>query len=291
MGILDFLKRRDANPSQGTGKTTTLPQNDNKGKGYLLLFSANWCGPSKAFVKELKSVGFTTYTYVDVDENESLAMKFKITNIPTTVLLDAAGTEIKRWVGYDDEDPGQRKLIGFVQKSGYTLVDYFTKKPFAQNAVGDDDGDIPRPLNIPFTAADQAFLMREENRDKVLMIASDGGSKDETKIKLEVLLKKRPKTEAMLEVEGQLRSFFRTMFEGAGERAITESGGNSLLRKLAAATNLLQVSQLIDADDYDGAEHVKDMIRIANSFGVSFHMIKDAEYKRALAKYRDGVTV
>ena len=69
MGILDFLKRRDSNPSQGTGKTTTLPQNDNMGKGYLLLFSANWCGPSKAFAKELKSVGFTSYTYVDVDEN------------------------------------------------------------------------------------------------------------------------------------------------------------------------------------------------------------------------------
>ena len=164
------------------------------------------------------------------------------------------------------------------------LLDLFKRKK------EQDDVTPPRPLNAPLTQKDMAILMQEGYQEKVLAIASDGGTKDETKIKLEVLLNKRPKTESMLAVEKQIRAFFRTVFSNTGQEALANSGGG-LLSKLAVATDLLNVSQLIEEDDYEGAENIKTLIRVANGYGVSFHLIKDEEYKRALAKYRDGIEV
>lgn len=111
MGLLDFLfgnckKQKGVQP--------------NKQKASIIVFSADWCRPSKMFKKELDEIS-VNYILIDADKNEDIAEKFNITAIPTTILLDNNENEIRRWVGYDDEDPGQTKLVKIIEQ--YDLVE------------------------------------------------------------------------------------------------------------------------------------------------------------------------
>lgn len=105
-------------------------QNNTK-KAYLAIFSADWCGPSKRFLKEIQEAGINNYTLIDVDKDNSLATKYSIRSVPTTLLLDNDGNVIKKWVGYDDQDPGQTKFVSYIKNCSFVV------RPFAESSLAD----------------------------------------------------------------------------------------------------------------------------------------------------------
>lgn len=83
-------------------------------KHYLYDFYATWCGPCRVMFKELnhQSVQDALDKYnvefikIDVDKNKELTRKFKISSMPTLILIkqvDKQVTEIKRMVGVRDK--------------------------------------------------------------------------------------------------------------------------------------------------------------------------------------------
>lgn len=70
-------------------------------------FFATWCGPCKRLSPFLESIQ-TEYPTVgfykiDVDESEDLAEKYKVSAMPT-VLLVRNGQELRRIIGLDTEE-------------------------------------------------------------------------------------------------------------------------------------------------------------------------------------------
>ena len=109
MGFFDSIFNKK---KKGVGaQMSTKPQQKENTNAYLVIFSADWCGPSKRFVSAIQAAGIHNYTKVDVDNNDELALKYGVRSIPTTILLNENGHEIKRWVGNDDEYPSQSKLV------------------------------------------------------------------------------------------------------------------------------------------------------------------------------------
>ena len=72
--------------------------------GYKILkFGADWCSPCKVLNKKLEEFTDCEVIKYDVDEvDEELLEKFRIRNIPVTVLVDENDEEIQRWVGLFD---------------------------------------------------------------------------------------------------------------------------------------------------------------------------------------------
>ena len=99
-------------------------------EAYLLLFSASWCGPSKRFVKEINEAGINSYTYIDVEQEgtEDLQEKYNVRSIPMTFLVKTNGDIIHKWVGYDDEDPGQTQFVNYIRTCGYNIIPYNGEK-------------------------------------------------------------------------------------------------------------------------------------------------------------------
>ena len=56
----------------------------------ILKFSAFWCQPCKALTKTLQSVNLDGFELqeVDIEENQVLAAKYSIRNVPTMVMVD-----------------------------------------------------------------------------------------------------------------------------------------------------------------------------------------------------------
>lgn len=69
--------------------------------GYKVLkFGADWCGPCKALNQKLENFKDCEVIKYDVDEvEEDLLEKYKIRNIPVTILVNENENEVQRWVG------------------------------------------------------------------------------------------------------------------------------------------------------------------------------------------------
>lgn len=67
----------------------------------LLKFQADWCGPCKMMSSVIKNLGAKVtipIEEINIDENMEETRKWKVTSVPTLILVDENG-EIKRHMG------------------------------------------------------------------------------------------------------------------------------------------------------------------------------------------------
>ena len=66
----------------------------------LLYFSATWCNPCKMFAPIMDEISETiTVTKYDVDIDKLETSNFVIKNVPTVILVDSEGHELRRFAG------------------------------------------------------------------------------------------------------------------------------------------------------------------------------------------------
>ncbi len=70
----------------------------------ILYFSAPWCGPCKALSPQMDEISKSGIPVkkINCDYDADLPRQYNVKNIPTCVLTDLAGNEIKRHVGAFD---------------------------------------------------------------------------------------------------------------------------------------------------------------------------------------------
>ena len=80
----------------------------------LLKFYAEWCGPCKGLSKIIDGakdkINIAIEEY-DIDNEMIMAQEYKVRSVPTMVLVDDTGAEIKRQVGMVSEE----KLLEFLK--------------------------------------------------------------------------------------------------------------------------------------------------------------------------------
>ena len=170
MGLLDFLfgsmKKEQEQQHIEDGRrqhlshqierinTLAAMANQETSTVFLAVFSASWCGPSKRFIKEINEAGVTNYAYIDVDKEEELSIRFSIMSVPTTLLIDEKDNVIKKWVGYDDEDPGQSKFVQFIKSYPKKIVPY---KNISNHIVNQNQHTTPSKNNS-HTSTNMKFI-------------------------------------------------------------------------------------------------------------------------------------
>ena len=68
----------------------------------LLKFYAEWCGPCKMQSQIIKNASDkikTPIENVDIDNNIMMSVEYQVRSVPTLVLLDDNGVEVKRQTG------------------------------------------------------------------------------------------------------------------------------------------------------------------------------------------------
>lgn len=66
----------------------------------ILYFTAAWCGPCRMISPIMNELTLTIdVEKVDVDSKDDRVMKYKIKAVPTFILVDENGVELKRMVG------------------------------------------------------------------------------------------------------------------------------------------------------------------------------------------------
>ena len=68
----------------------------------ILYFSAPWCGPCKVMsplIEQMEKQGKIRVKKVNVDYDAQLSQKYSVRSVPTLILTDLQGTEIRRKIG------------------------------------------------------------------------------------------------------------------------------------------------------------------------------------------------
>jgi len=68
----------------------------------VLKFSASWCGPCKSLSEIIEKAGdkiTVPVEEIDIDSNMNKVEEYGIRSVPTLILLDNAGIEMKRNAG------------------------------------------------------------------------------------------------------------------------------------------------------------------------------------------------
>ena len=65
----------------------------------ILKFYAEWCGPCKMLTKTLEGYNEVEIQEIDIDQDQETAIKYMIRGVPTLVLVDDSGNEIRRKAG------------------------------------------------------------------------------------------------------------------------------------------------------------------------------------------------
>jgi len=104
--VFSFYRMKNAKPVTNSKNIKVLANKNFKPiikKGVVLVdFWAPWCGPCKVIAPVLNEIADSeenvTVAKVNVDQQQQLAKKFKVRNIPTLILFKN-GTEVHRFVG------------------------------------------------------------------------------------------------------------------------------------------------------------------------------------------------
>jgi len=80
----------------------------------VLKFYADWCGPCKGLSMVIKGAGDKITIPIDevnIDNELMTSVEYGVRSVPTMVLLDENGTELKRMVGAMNEE----QLLDFLK--------------------------------------------------------------------------------------------------------------------------------------------------------------------------------
>lgn len=73
----------------------------------VLKFYAEWCAPCKMITKIIKDAGDKIpmpIEEINIDENIMMSVEYNVRGVPTMVILDDAGKEVKRQSGMMNEE-------------------------------------------------------------------------------------------------------------------------------------------------------------------------------------------
>jgi thioredoxin 1 len=80
----------------------------------VLKFYADWCGPCKGLSMVIKGAGDKIKIPIeelDIDNEMMTSIEYGVRSVPTMILIDEHGTEVKRMVGTMNEE----QLLDFLK--------------------------------------------------------------------------------------------------------------------------------------------------------------------------------
>jgi thiol-disulfide isomerase/thioredoxin len=98
------------------------PSGDTAGEPLLLDFHASWCGPCQQMrpaIKELTRRGYPVKS-IDVEEKPELAARYKVVDVPTFIVIDAAGKPLAQIKG--SQPAGQLEQLFVAARSKMPAV-------------------------------------------------------------------------------------------------------------------------------------------------------------------------